>query len=516
MQNKCRLWLGLGLMAVFVGTDPVAADNRVVVVGGSLEDVQAAKGMFEARLGGLDNGGAPGPLRSGFRVINWDGVPETVVDPNFFPGDFFNATQAPRARGALLTVAGQSTTAAEDLFMVSAGSGTGIPVNFGSFNSTYSFLFKPFSPERLFAYTVPTNDTFDVVFFVPGQPTTPALVSGFASVFAGVNQANVTKMEYFDGENASLGMFAVPPSDEFSFLGVDFSEGPVISRVRITVGSQPISLGLPDGSQGDVVVMDDFIYGEPQPLQGPDLPPQVVQVFGTQDAIAEAKGRFEAQLGGSNNGGDPGPFADGFRVVNWDGVPQTVVDPNFLPGDFFNGTEAPRARGILFTTSGQSTASNNPELFLVSTAAGETAPLNFGRLNPSYTEQFTAFSPERLFAYTNPTNNTFDVVFFAPGDPTQRALVSGFGSVFTGVGVANVSKMEYFDGNNLSLGTYPVPAGLGSGTMSFLGVSFPQGSVVSRVRVTVGDQPIALGLDDGARGDVVVMDDFVYGEPQTP
>jgi hypothetical protein len=50
-----------------------------------------------------------------------------------------------------------------------------------------------------------------------------------------------------------------------SFLGVVFRQ-PVVARVRIEYGNQP--LGTDETAGYDVAVMDDFIYGEPQPVGG--------------------------------------------------------------------------------------------------------------------------------------------------------------------------------------------------------------------------------------------------------
>ncbi len=59
-----------------------------------------------------------------------------------------------------------------------------------------------------------------------------------------------------------------------------------------------------------------------------------------------------------------------------------------------------------------------------------------------------------------------------------------------------------------------VLATAGNESLSFLGVTFTD-RVVSRVRITAGDS--ALGLNDvtqtGGDPDIVVVDDFIYGEP---
>jgi hypothetical protein len=103
----------------------------------------------------------------------------------------------------------------------------------------------------------------DVIFFVPGS-TTAALTNGFGAVFTDVDLANTTSLTFFDSANASLGTFFVPAgttaAESLSFLGVDFGSA-VVSRVRIASGNA--ALGPNDGGGLDLVVMDDFLYGEP-------------------------------------------------------------------------------------------------------------------------------------------------------------------------------------------------------------------------------------------------------------
>jgi len=56
-----------------------------------------------------------------------------------------------------------------------------------------------------------------------------------------------------------------------------------------------------------------------------------------------------------------------------------------------------------------------------------------------------------------------------------------------------------------------VPASPGDGSFSFLGIVFAEPRI-ARVRITSGD--VAPGPDDDREHDVVMMDDFIYGEPQ--
>ena len=217
-------------------------------------------------------------------------------------------------------------------------------------------------------------------------------------------------------------------------------------------------------------------------------------------SIQAAVDEFRADLGGSNNGVG-GTFGTGRREINWDGVPDSFSSPNSLPANFFNANSP---RGVVFSTpSGVvqvSAKTGNPTL----------TPVRFGNFNPSYPNEFQTFSPERLFSAIG--SNVTDIVFFLPGTASQ-AFVSGFGSVFTDVDSATSTTIQYFDQAGVSLGTFAVPASLpGSQNLSFLGVSFNAGERVSRVRITSGNT--ALGPDDSLPGaDVVVMDDFIYGEP---
>src|SRR6266545_5876641 len=162
----------------------------------------------------------------------------------------------------------------------------------------------------------------------------------------------------------------------------------------------------------------------------------------------------------------------------------------------------PRTRrghaGLFFSTPGSgvqvSADSDNP--------AG-AAP-RFGNINPSYSDRFTTFSPERLFSPID--SNIVDMTFFVPGT-TSPAVVTGFGAVYTSVDQDHTA-FEYFDRNGSSLGRFTVPISVDG--LSFLGVAFGS-PVVARVRIEYGTA--ALGPDDDQYTDVAVMDDFIYGEP---
>lgn len=183
------------------------------------------------------------------------------------------------------------------------------------------------------------------------------------------------------------------------------------------------------------------------------------------------------------------------REINWDGVPDNLAAPNFLPGDFFN------SRGAFFSTPGAgvqvSADSSNP----TGTA------VRFGNINPTYPGIFKTFSAERLFS---PIGSAIvDLTFFVPGTSIP-ALVKGFGAVYADADEQDATSFQYFDDQGNSLGTFPIPAS--NNGLSFLGVSFGS-PVVSRVRIVYGNA--ALGPNEGIGTDVAVMDDFIYGEPQS-
>lgn len=211
-------------------------------------------------------------------------------------------------------------------------------------------------------------------------------------------------------------------------------------------------------------------------------------------AIQSTVVSFRAALGALNPN-VVGSLVTGRREINWDGVPNALAAPNNLPGDFFNSNSP---RGVSMTTPGTG--------FQVSANAG-VAPIEFDNINASYSALFQPFSAQRLFTALGSTIT--DVRFFVPGS-SDAALTNAFGAVFSDVDLANTSSLEFFDVADDSLGLFFVPNTGGNETLSFLGIQFDQGKVVSHVRITSGNQILAGG---NTANDLVVMDDFIYGEP---
>src|SRR5262249_51855302 len=64
-------------------------------------------------------------------------------------------------------------------------------------------------------------------------------------------------------------------------------------------------------------------------------------------SITPTRDAFRAAVGGGTVAGANGSFGGIRREINWDGVPETLSDPNPLPANFFN-VNSPR--GVVFST----------------------------------------------------------------------------------------------------------------------------------------------------------------------
>jgi hypothetical protein len=252
------------------------------------------------------------------------------------------------------------------------------------------------------------------------------------------------------------------------------------------------------------------------PVRATDfVPPVVFQAAGpTIESIQGTVDAFRAALGEPNNANDPGPLASGRREINWDGGGNnfTTTEP-ITPFNVFLDS-----RGAQFTTPGTGLTQAPPAADPVMFPPGGLAGL-FN--NPTYGTIFSTFSPERLF--TPVGSNITEGVFFLPGtNGATPATVTGFGAVFTDVDQPDGSKkrgnrngkgstlLKYFDADGKLLFSSSVPASPGDGSLSFFGIMFDDARI-AQVQITSGN--VAPGPDDGKQ-DVVVMDDFLYGEPR--
>jgi hypothetical protein len=249
--------------------------------------------------------------------------------------------------------------------------------------------------------------------------------------------------------------------------------------------------------------------------------PQVFQAAGPSAAsIQSTVDAFRAALGDPDNANNPGS-ASGRREINWDGGGNndTTTDP-VTPFNVFLNT-----RGGQFTTLGTGLSQAPP-------SGGPQGGLAELFDNPTYGDIFSPFSALRLF--TPVGSNLTQAAFFVPGanpnlppgaEPASPATVRGFGAVFTdvdepdGLGPRKTrgnprgasTRLEYFDVHGKLIFSGFVPASPGDGSLSFFGIVFEKARI-ARVLITTGN--VAPGPDDNEKHDIVMMDDFLYSEPQ--
>jgi hypothetical protein len=233
--------------------------------------------------------------------------------------------------------------------------------------------------------------------------------------------------------------------------------------------------------------------------------PTVFQAAGpTVASIQNTVDLYRTALGDPNNGNVVGQ-SSGRREINWDGGGSTATA---IVGTPFTGFLA--NRGALFTTTGTG--------FVQAPLAGLVDTFH----NPTYASIFQPFSLQRLFSPID--SNVTEVTFFVPGPDNKPATTNGFGAVFTDVDLPNGSGPGDINGNRKAstliecFGTDGglifssfVPASPGDGSLSFFGIVFGDARI-ARVRITSGDAPP--GPNDDGTHDIVMMDDFLYGEPQ--
>ena len=213
-------------------------------------------------------------------------------------------------------------------------------------------------------------------------------------------------------------------------------------------------------------------------------------------SITDTVDAFRAALGNPINGNAPGPLAAGRREINWDGGGPPVIDGTapVTPFTVFQNT-----RGATFTTPGTG----------LTQAAATGGLLSLDLINPQYATLFAPFTANRLF--TPIGSNITDGSFSIPGTGgTVAAGVSGFGAVFSDVDLAGTSIA--FTTTMGAIGPLPVATFTGNQTFSFLGLFLGPGEgLITNVRIITGTT--ALGPSETPSIDLVVMDDFLYGEP---
>ena len=205
-------------------------------------------------------------------------------------------------------------------------------------------------------------------------------------------------------------------------------------------------------------------------------------------------------------------MSGGRREINWDGIPDQFSAPNLMPANFFNSNSP---RGAVFFTP-RNRVPGERQQYQSNKHAGQIR-----KYSCRLSQLFSTFSPQRLFTALD--SNITEALFFIPGT-TQSAKVRGFGVVFTDVKADNSTMIEYLDVNgNLLASRDVLPGPNVRGSLSFLGVAFDSPEIFL-VRIISGNTilktPAAVSGIDSATADltstqdVVVMDDFIYGEPR--
>ncbi len=215
--------------------------------GANAAAIQPTVDAFRAALGPLNPNTAQ-VFPTGRREINWDGVPAAQTNTNAFPANFFNVTSP---RGVVFATLGEGFRVSDNAY--------------GDVNATYPTQFQTFSPGKLFATRGASR--FETEFFLPAT-TTPAVSSAFGAVFCDPDR-NTSSLLFVlpDGSTFTPTVTALPGAQGLAFLGVQF-QGASCRGVTLVTGEAPLSGAdndVTNGGVNDMVVVDDFIYAEPQP-----------------------------------------------------------------------------------------------------------------------------------------------------------------------------------------------------------------------------------------------------------
>ena len=243
------------------------------------------------------------------------------------------------------------------------------------------------------------------------------------------------------------------------------------------------------------------------------IPPIVFQAAGPNAAsIQSTVDAFRAALGEPNNGNNPGQ-PSGRREINWDG------------GGNNDTTDYPRLR--------RSTCSWTPEApglppwgracrrlprrvgprvaWPCSSTIRPTATFSAPSALCACSPRSAATSPKRASSSPAPTGLPQQrSVVSARSSPTWTSRMDSHGTSSREPAGAS-TRIEYFDVDGKLIFSGFVPASPGDGSLSFFGVVFPDARI-AQVRITTGN--VAPGPDDDGQNDIVMMDDFLYGEPQ--
>ena len=191
--------------------------------------------------------------------------------------------------------------------------------------------------------------------------------------------------------------------------------------------------------------------------------------------------------------------------IDWDGA----AVPFDLPFDFFN-TNLPR--GIIFNATDLKFAVSNPP---------SGADDRFSSINAKAARDFITFSRPRLFTPT--LDNVLGITFRIPGS-SKNATVEAFGAVFVDVDKKRTTYIVAYDTHGCVITAIPVlpkKDGLSFAGFKVIGVHTLHEGIkevpasVAKVVIKLGNRAISgTGASNFKFGDIVVLDDLLYSEPQ--
>ena len=210
--------------------------------------------------------------------------------------------------------------------------------------------------------------------------------------------------------------------------------------------------------------------------------------------------QYRKTLGGKDNGNNPSQ-PKGHRSINWD----ADVVPFNMPPTFFKNI-----RGAEFLAVEGAFAVSNPPY----TDPSGVKDNQFSSFNPNFPKLFRTFSPPRLF--TPVKSNELITVFSVPGSKNgDKAIVSGFGAIFTNVAKKWTTFLHYYDENECLIFRLPVKDF--SKGLSFGGIIVTRkngkkvSAAIASVKIVLGDGIIS---KPWSGKNFVVLDDLIYGEPK--
>jgi hypothetical protein len=192
-------------------------------------ELLTSRAAFEARLGGA------------VRVVDFDDVDTSVVDPVGFAGDRYGASH-----GVLITGAGGQY----------ASRAFGFPQDYPTSSAPNQYAPGPIET------TLGGGNETELSFLAGAEP---GAVAGFGVVFIDPDLSQVSSLTIFDRDGMALASEGVPAGDGSlvfrGFVTADDVTGapvPVIARARVVNGT-----GWPAGSFNDGVPLDDVVFGIP-------------------------------------------------------------------------------------------------------------------------------------------------------------------------------------------------------------------------------------------------------------